>query len=277
MKRQTKIAKVPHRSKNSCTRNESLVREVHVLSVAFEQRNAAVTSDRVADRVAGKFAGDCDGNREPEAAQSVRLRSSAPATGISTSRPSARRNFPARAPRKSPTISVVIDQPDDGLLKMLHEAAYSSGRGGVSSRGAAQNFGGRRCPPSARNASKRSSGAMSRSPARSSARAMMRRTRGVIRMPSQTPVLAGAQRLRRTSACDFRNVDAVCIESAHDGGVALLEQGREQMLGADVVVAVVSALLLCHPKHAPRGWIKFGEQALGIDCNGRRKYRGDTI
>jgi hypothetical protein len=54
----------------------------------------------------------------------------------------------------------------------------------------------------------------------------------------------------------FGDVDSIGVEGLQRRRIALFEQGDQQVLGADVVVAVVSALLLSYSKHASCGWIK---------------------
>src|SRR5579863_2124365 len=46
-----------------------LVRNVHVTSVALDERHAPVTAYRVANRTPGQLADQCDGDREPQVAQ----------------------------------------------------------------------------------------------------------------------------------------------------------------------------------------------------------------
>jgi hypothetical protein len=45
------------------------------------------------------------------------------------------------------------------------------------------------------------------------------------------------------------------------GGIALLEQGDEQMVGAHIIMTVVSAFLLGYSQHTPRRRVKVREQA----------------
>jgi hypothetical protein len=51
------------------------------------------------------------------------------------------------------------------------------------------------------------------------------------------------------------HVDALRFERAQNRAVALFEERDQQVFGADVVVAMVAALLFGYPKDAPRGWI----------------------
>jgi hypothetical protein len=51
------------------------------------------------------------------------------------------------------------------------------------------------------------------------------------------------------------HVNALCFERAENRAVAFLEERDQQVFGADVVVAMVAALLFGYPKNAPRGWI----------------------
>ncbi len=120
-------------------------------------------------------------------------------------------------------------------------------------------------------------GPISRSPARSCARVddspHARRDQNAF---PQT-ILAGAERSADLGV-HLGNVDAVGVEGRQSLWVALLEQCHEQVFGADVIVAVVTALLLGNPKHAPRRGVKVGKQRLWVTrSSGRGRYRGDTI
>ena len=68
---------------------------------------------------------------------------------------------------------------------------------------------------------------------------------------------------------------------AQNRGIALLEQRNQQVLGTDVVMAVIAALLLGDAKHAPRCRAKFREQAgsgFGFGQDGKSgRFRGDWI
>jgi hypothetical protein len=83
---------------------------------------------------------------------------------------------------------------------------------------------------------------------------------------------------------DFADVNAVCVERTENTAVALLEQRHEQMLGADVIVAVITALLFRYTKNAPRSGIEPGKQGLGTVVRkesagllGGGKFRDDWI
>ena len=58
---------------------------------------------------------------------------------------------------------------------------------------------------------------------------------------------------RLTSAWTSRRLDAVGRQALVDGGVVLLEQRVQHVLGTHVVVVVVPALLLRGAEHAPGG------------------------
>ena len=84
---------------------------------------------------------------------------------------------------------------------------------------------------------------------------MIRRTRGVIEDALPQTILTGAERPPDLRV-HFGHVDSIGIEGLQRRRITLFEQGDQQMLGADVVVAVVSALLLGYSKHASCGWVK---------------------
>src|ERR1700729_1962493 len=76
----------------------------------------------------------------------------------------------------------------------------------------------------------------------------------------------------------FRHVNAVGVERVQRRRVALLEESGQQVFGADVVMAMVAALLLGDAEHAPCRRIEIGEQMGPSASAGRReRYRGDTI
>ncbi len=104
------------------------------------------------------------------------------------------------------------------------------------------------------------------------------RTRGVTRMPSHrrsSPVPSA----RADFGVDFADVDAVGVERGHDRRVALLEERDEQMLGADVVMAVIAALLLGYAEHAPRSGVEIAKTTGlpgSLECSGKISGRLDS-
>ncbi len=78
--------------------------------------------------------------------------------------------------------------------------------------------------------------------------------------PFPQAILAGAERPANLRV-NLGNVDPRSVERPQSCGIALLEQSNQQVLGTDVVMAVVTALLLRYPKHATRRWVKVGKQA----------------
>ena len=55
-----------------------------------------------------------------------------------------------------------------------------------------------------------------------------------------------------TNFCvQLANIDSVCFEVFKDLRVAFFEQREHQVLGTNVILIVVAALLLCCTQHAP--------------------------
>ena len=82
------------------------------------------------------------------------------------------------------------------------------------------------------------------------------RTRGVTQNAFPHPVVAGTERSADVGV-HLANVDSGIVEAPEYRRIALFEQGNQQVLGTDVIVAVVAALLFGDAQHAPRGWAKF--------------------
>ena len=124
-----------------------------------------------------------------------------------------------------------------------------------------------------------------RRPARP-ASATILRTRGRHQDALPQPFLAGPS-VRRTSACTSRTSIPSASRARRICRVALLEQRYQQVLGTDVVMAVVAALLLGGTQYAPRSGAESLEHVshVGLIQTGlrtiarreRAKYRGDWI
>src|SRR5579862_3545873 len=73
-------------------------------------------------------------------------------------------------------------------------------------------------------------------------------------------VVAGSKRAAHFRV-DFANVDPGRVQPMENRRIALFKQGDQQVLGTNVIVTVIAALLLGYTKHAPRGGIEPRKQA----------------
>src|SRR6201999_3636123 len=98
---------------------QAIVREVDVLTVAFDDRNASKTADRVTRRISGQLARQRNGNRKPDVAQ-MAGRGEAAGDGEDDLRPDRHPDIPEYQGDEQAEIAVRIDERDDRLLEVFH-------------------------------------------------------------------------------------------------------------------------------------------------------------
>jgi hypothetical protein len=149
----------------------------------------------------------------------------------------------------------MIDQPEDELLEVLHAVCLLRGGGGVSRDGrAAENLG---CHAAAFGA--QGFEQIERLDL-ASAGSLFGDGHDLSNARGEKNALPNAFVAGAEGAPDFgvrlARVDVLRIEGQENSGIMLRQQSFEQVLGADVVVVVVPALLLRGAEYAARGWTK---------------------
>src|SRR5579863_8755130 len=87
------------------------------------------------------------------------------------------------------------------------------------------------------------------------------------------PLLACTERAADLGV-QFAHVDTVAVEIVKDLRVAFFEQRYHQVLGTDVILIVVAALLLGGAEHAPRCRAKLSEQRYPFNATSSETLRG---
>src|ERR1700722_5469396 len=139
--------------------HETIVREVHVLSITLDDRHAAEAADRVAHRVAGPLPGPRDADRQPEVAQVAGGREPAGdwKNDLGADRDG---HVPQCQADEQAEIAVRVDERHDRLLEVFHRLLYSRAEA-VFRVAARRRISAAELPPSMRKASKRSLGPIS--------------------------------------------------------------------------------------------------------------------